>query len=354
MWYFKVSLLLMMLMTAAHAETPVPENLLPPVTDGIWIRPAAGGPCTPIYGFKDGIRIGVEPGNRPRGIIRVYAPYVIGGDHRVNFLAIEPIVGGRRSLSELEHSALDDTRGKRIWFTDVRHPSPPPLPEWSSSRGRLGTLMVGGKKIETLTVYLNVEKLDNGAQPIIQVMFRSDRPNEVGFKVYAAKDSAKMESCVITATMGNYSRTRLLWLKDEVLDSRKIWPDYTGNDFVWTDEIPARRMFKDKDGTLTIAISPSESDVSDVSMPPGGWRFDGKVSTQYWRKYPGTAQKDLRVKVNGRATYWGSHAPIPGGVAFENFELIESFKPGIESWFGITLKTPTEMGWPKGMGDGGS
>ena len=52
-----------------------------------------------------------------------------------------------------------------------------------------------------------------------------------------------------------------------------------------------------------------------------------------------------RVRVNGRATYWGSHAPIPGGVAFENFELIQRFTSGEESWFGVTLKTPREMGW---------
>ena len=339
MSYLKVGWLisaLIMLAAITHAEIPIPENLLPPVEEGIWIRPAAG-PCIPIYGFKDGIRLGIEPGNRPRGIIRIYAPYVLP-DRAVNYMAIEPIVNGWRSLSEIEHSALDDSRGKRIWFTDGLGEAP--CLTWNSSRGKLGTLMVGGKKIETLTVYLNVEKLDNGAQPIIKVMFRSDRRNEVGFKVYAAKDTAKMESCVITATMGNFSRTRLLWLRNEVLDSRKIWPDFQGNDFAWTDEIPAERMLRSKDGTLTVAISPNESDLSDVSIPPGGWSFRGKVSTQYWRKYPGTAQKDLRVKVNGRATYWGSHAPIPGGVAFENFELIESFKPGIESWFGITLKTP--------------
>ena len=349
MVYWLISALVI-LTTMAHAETPIPENLRPPVTEGIWIRPA-GGPCIPVYGHKDGIRIGIQPTRRPRGIVRVYAPYVLPGQQypAVNFIAVEPIVRGWRSLSELEHSALDDTRGKRIWFTDVRHACPPPLHAWQSSRGRLGTLMVAGKKVETLAVYLNVEKLDNGAQPVIQVMFRSDRPNEVGFKVYAAKDSAPMESCVITATMGNFSRTRLLWLKDEVIDSRKVWPDYIGTDFVGTDEIPGNRMLSSKDGTLTAAISPSESDLSDVSMPPGGWGFHGKVSTQYWRKYPGTAQKDLRVKVNGRASYYGGHTPIPGGIAFENFELIETFTPGIESWFGITLKTPQEMGW-KGNG----
>ena len=51
------------------------------------------------------------------------------------------------------------------------------------------------------------------------------------------------------------------------------------------------------------------------------------------------------VRVNGRAAYWGTLAPIPGGVAFENFELIERYEPGVESAFGVTLKTPKEMGW---------
>ncbi len=36
---------------------------------------------------------------------------------------------------------------------------------------------------------------------------------------------------------------------------------------------------------------------------------------------------------------------IPGDVAYDNFELIEKFEPGTELWFGVTLKTPREMGW---------
>jgi len=333
-------------------QADVPTNLKPPVEDGIWIRPAAEGPAEPIIGFKDGIRIALWPTRGPRGVVRVHAQHVFPGKKypTVNFIAIEPVVAGQRGLSELEFSKPDDRRGLRMWLSDK--PDGPDALPWNPSRGRLGRIRVGGKSVQTLSVVLNVEKLDNGAHPSILITFRADRPNEVGFKVHAAKDSAPMESCVLTATMGNYSRTRLLWLKDEVIDSRKLWPDFEGDGFCEARDFPAGRFRREKDGTLTVAISPSESDLSAADMSPGGWTFAGKVATQYWRKYPGTAKPDLRVRVNGRAMYWRTQAEIPGGVSYENFELIEKFEPGTELWFGVTLETPREMGWPKGMGDG--
>jgi len=331
---------------AAQAALNVPADLKAPADDGIWVRPA-GGVSQPIIGFKDGIRIGLWPTGGPRGLIRIFAPYVFPGysETLINFVAVEPIVKGRRSLSELEHSALDDTQGKRMWFSDDVSESPKPGAPWDCPRGKTGAIKVGGKDVRTLSIAINVETLDNGAKPIVVASFREDRPNEVGFRVSAAKDTAEMESCVLTATMGNYSRSRLLWLKDEVVDSRKLWPDYKGTDFVGTPDYPMERMLADKDGALTVAITSNESDLSAVEMPRGGWDYAGKVCTQYWRKYPGTVSKPMVVRVNGRAAYWGSHAPIPGGVAFENFELIEKYVPGVESAFGVTLKTPKDMGW---------
>ena len=326
----------------------IPADLKPPIEDGIWLRPATGGPAEPTIGFKQGIRIALWPAPRgPRGIIRIYAPYVLPSRERplINFIAIEPIVKGQRSLSELEHSALDDARGKRMWFTDEVGSSPVPGQSWECARGKTGKITVGGKNVRTLSIAVNIEKLDNGAEPIVLATFREDRPNEVSFQVYSTKAGAAMESCVLTATMGNYSRARLLWLTDEVIDSRKLWPGYTGTDFVWTDEYPMDRVRRDKDGTLTVAITPNETDLSAAKMPYGGWNFDGLVSTQYWRKYPGTVKPPLRVRVNGRACYYGSSAQIPGGVAFENFELIEKYEPGVESAFGVTLQTPAAMGW---------
>ena len=46
---------------------------------------------------------------------------------------------------------------------------------------------------------------------------------------------------------------------------------------------------------------------------------------------------------------WKSRHPIPGGVAFENFEMRERFRPGQRFVFGITRRTPGELG----LGPGG-
>lgn len=59
--------------------------------------------------------------------------------------------------------------------------------------------------------------------------------------------------------------------------------------------------------------------------------------------------------LNGRHTYWMSRHPIPGGVAFENFEMRERFHPGQRFIFGITRRTPGELGlgpdeWPTAEG----
>ena len=45
-----------------------------------------------------------------------------------------------------------------------------------------------------------------------------------------------------------------------------------------------------------------------------------------------------------RSTYWQSRRAIPGGVAYENFELRERFQEGHAFIFGITRQTPAQMG----------
>ncbi len=343
-----ISLVLMALITSISQAEEVPAKLNPPVTDGIWIRPSKELPAQPVIGFKDGIRIALWPAyDGPRGVIRILAPYVCPGDYpKVNFIAVEPIVGDWRGLSEIEHSKLDERRGMRMWFSDLSDASDKSDLPWNPTRGKTGKIRVDGKSVETLSIFLNIEKFDNGAHPVIKITFRADRPNEIGFKTFAAKDSAAMQSCVLTATMGNFSRCRLLWLKDEVLDARTIWPNCKEWDFVWTPDIPGERIRRDKDGTLTVAITPNETSLESDRIPEPFWQFHGKVATQYWRKYPSKeSPKNLRVRVNGRAFYYGRPTPIPGGVSFENFELIEDFQPGEESWFGVTLKTPYQMGW---------
>lgn len=350
-----VFVLVLALVCSAGFAMVIPDKLEPPVVDDIWLRPAGTSPAEPTIGFVKGIRIGIWPSPKgPRGIIRIYAPYVLPEKKHalINFIAIEPIVNGKRSLSEIERSTLDESRGKRLWFSDEVDNSPTPVLPWESPSGKIGKIRVGNRDIRTLSIAINIEKLDNGAQPVVLATFREDRPNEVSFKVYATNTSAVMESCVLTATMGNYSRTRLLWLADEVVDSRKLWPDYTGNGFVGTPDYTMERMHKDKECTLTAAITPSETDLRTAKVDLDWWVFDGLVSTQYWRKYPGSISSPLSVRVNGRAVYYGTKAHIPGGVAFENFELIEKYAPGVKSSFGVTLKTPAEMGWDRLVGGG--
>jgi hypothetical protein len=51
------------------------------------------------------------------------------------------------------------------------------------------------------------------------------------------------------------------------------------------------------------------------------------------------------ARVNARKTYWASQAAIPGGVAFENFELEAPFRPGQKLVFGITPERPEALGF---------
>ena len=62
----------------------------------------------------------------------------------------------------------------------------------------------------------------------------------------------------------------------------------------------------------------------------------GRRAVQYWRCE--SPQEDLYVRVNGRTKYWASRSPIPGGVSFENFEMVAPFRNGQQFWFGVKLQ----------------
>ena len=71
------------------------------------------------------------------------------------------------------------------------------------------------------------------------------------------------------------------------------------------------------------------------------WKYTGKKATQYW--YCSNPSNELEGVVNGRYTYWASKSPIPGGIAYENFELTEPFQSGQSYIFGITPLSPEEL-----------
>ena len=180
----------------------------------------------------------------------------------------------------------------------------------------------------------------------MRLSFRSDRPYEIGLASFAAPGSKAMARCVLTATMGNYARLRRLHLGKRVILSTELWPRYDGDGFSPSRSFELGELRRTRDGHAIVAASPDEKDPASARYAPGtffGWKYRGAVATQYWRsEHPPPA---LVVRVNGRAKYWASRAPIPGGISFENFELIAPFVSGQEFWFGVSPRTPAALGY---------
>src|SRR5262249_27566165 len=160
-------------------------------------RPAPGPRAQPVWGRKDGLAVGLWPTSGPRGLIRVYAPYL--GQRRprmVNYIAVEPVVKGVRGQSELETSSHGPQRGLAVRAGHSPAAATAPAEPAAPSPGRVERS--GG--VETLTFFLATEPFRNGARPLIQVVLRADQPREVGFRVGAAPGSARMDACVLSAT----------------------------------------------------------------------------------------------------------------------------------------------------------
>jgi hypothetical protein len=163
-----------------------------------------------------------------------------------------------------------------------------------------------------------------------------------------------MERCALTATMGNYSRLRLLHLKDKIIDSRGLFARYDDIEFDEKEPYPYTQMLKAKNGDLLAVAEPSETFDQLASwpyQPKSNWRYRPPFRlTQYWRVDSGGYDHSLNIRVNGRAKYWAGgsddktkYVNIPGGPAFENFELRENYQPGQKFYFGLSLKGAKEL-----------
>jgi len=313
-----------------------------PIAELSWVRPAYGLSIEPVWGLKGALNVGLWPTSGPRGLIRIYAPYLGQPFPRmVNFISVEPIVWGVRGQSELEIGLQSGQMGLTMMTSDTPPTAAPPEPLLPTP-GRIEH--EDGSEI--LTFCLATEPFRNGARPLIQILLRADRPHEVGFRVYAAAGSAPMEACVLSATMGNYSQLRRLWLRGEVVDARKLWPAFQPDRLGFA---PWRMWGRDRlltrDGTIFVAARSDEPEPGRAQYDPDVapyWRYEGRAATQYWR----TANADgAKVQVNGRSNYWGNGGRIPGGTSFENFELKLPFAEGQEFWFGVTPEEPAELGF---------
>jgi hypothetical protein len=316
---------------AANAAKP---NLACPEIGPLWVRPCQTGPAQPVWGHADGLRVGLWPMPGPRGLLRVYAPYLEHSEDRMlNYLAIEPVVAGSifRSFSELEWSALDDEQGMRLWSADSPDDPTPRDPD-DPARG----VISHQDGIEILTVYVFVEPFQSGARVYLRLRFRSDRPYEVGIATHTQPSSATLRTCIVTATMGNYARLRTLYLRDSVRTAAELWPTFEGLDFAPHVCFSVDQLIRTPDGGVLFVTTPNEAHPDDAEYAPGtfiGWKYSGDVATQYWRCE--NPSDELWGCVNARAAYWASQSPIPGGISFENFELVEPFHEGAEYWFGV-------------------
>lgn len=304
------------------------------VVEGNWLRPAATGTLRePRWGHPDGLQLGLDPAHGPRGLMRLYAPYLDHPrDRLVNFVAIEPIPVGAtvRGYSEMETSGLDGVQGLRFWSAD--DPSDPtPGDALDPSRGVL-TVLDG---VERLEVNILSEPFANGSDVWVRATFRSDRPHEVSLETFARSSSVALESCILSATMGNWARLRVLQLAEREVSSGQLWPEYRGTAFTGharfgVDELRAAG------GEVAVSAFPDEANPSAAeyaAQTAEGWHYVGHPAVQTWRAQDPDPQ--LFAQVNGRFSYWMSDAPIPGGISFENFELVEPFRQGRSFTFAV-------------------
>lgn len=297
-----------------------------------WIYPDQKGK-EPVWGHKNGIRIGIAPAPGPRGLIRIYAPYLGLGEQEVfNFLAIEPILKGasNRGFSEMEMSTLDDVRGKRFWSSNDSL-------TWEPSTKLVEGLIEDVEGDQTLTIFIFSEAFDNGAKTYVRIRFFKSRPYEFEVVANALPESAELEHLIITATMGNFARLRKIHLEESTKLSMNLWPDYRGTAFTDHDYTSEQEMIHDSVGSAYFIASSNEVDLAKVVYPDdtkAHWKYQGRQAVQYWKKK--TPPNSLMGLVNGRYTYWASKSPIPGGISFENFELVEPFRNGSKYIYGAS------------------
>lgn len=321
--------------------------------DSDWIRPAKPGDPL-IWGRKDGLIFGLPsegglPG--PRGLIRVgiISPEN-GRPELLNFIAIEPVVAGtgsrfsRMAFSELEPSRMDPgLRGKRLWVGKSQNNSE------EAYRGDLSTLPAKPNPVERLSVRIEVEPYTaNGVHVYLIASVDSDHPNELRLSVHQHSDSPPLEELTVTATMGNYERLRWLWLKNRVVDSRVLYNAYPGDAFIEHENYFLDEMLRVGDGdAIALCTSNEENPSAGENLQAAAhWHYRLPKLTQYWRVPGADIEPDLRVRVNGRRVYWASHDTVPGGAAFENFEVRQRYRTGQTFIFGETKKEPWEIDPP--------
>jgi hypothetical protein len=333
----------------AHPDKPHQNSIKAADGTDPWIIPDLAKGEPPRFGLKGGLQFGFYPGSLdpnnknddggPRGLIRVWSPALPGKNYCLaNFIAVEPTAKDNPEWgsSELENSQSDWKPGK-VMTVDP-------------NSVELKTIALG---VQELSLTADVEKFHNGSHVKLDISERSDEPEQLHFKVHTAEDSAPLKDCVLTATWGNLTRSREIWLKDGIQNSLAIpsYRVYRGYDFAPDQFYGIDKLTQLPNGNMAAALTTNETHPDSIHPLFGSdaWYWGAKPITQYW-EVP-NADKDLNLRVNGRFMYWNSKwaipngLEVPGGITYENFEMREPFREGQEFIFGASTKKPEELGF---------
>lgn len=307
----------------------------------VWPGSQEESEASNIWGLRNGIQVGLSPTPGPEGLLRIYTPY-LGNSHPrvINFISIEPAVAGQRGRgqSELERSPTRGNKpGLTFWASGEKDAQASTLNEANALISKSG---------KQLRFYVHTEKFRNGALPIIEITIDRDHPHEIQFATFVHEDSAKLASCTLSATMGNYGQLRVLETADGTpIEANQLWGETDRLDrlgFLDWHSWKGDRFPRDPRGRMVaVATTDSEDPASEdyAEGTPKHWVYQGQRARQAWKADP---DDHLRIAVNGRLTYWMSDKAIPGGAAFENFEIAVPFQSGRKLWFEIEVDPATK------------
>ena len=288
----------------------------------------------PIWGHKDGVQIGLAPTGGPQGLIRIYAPHLGNAHPRViNFVSIEPTVRGQsgRDQSELQESRdRPGERGLSFWASETVESGPRPVKIPAG---------IYDAKNRVLRVFIHTETFANGAKPIVECVFDAKQSRQVHFILHSAQDSAHMQWCTLSATMGNYSLLNRIGLRaGQFKTAQELWKNTQpeANGFMpwkeWGASFLNKTPYRMYYATLTSTFDDPANAEYEADVPPE-WRYHGPRSKITWIAEPSA---NPIVAVNGRETFYGTDTRIPGGVSFENFEMRIRFRNRLKLWLEVS------------------
>jgi len=121
-----------------------------------------------------------------------------------------------------------------------------------------------------------------------------------------------------------------------------LYAGYKDDAFVERENYPLAQMIRTAAADAVAICTTNEANPAMGKTDPM-WRYHSVKLTQYWRVPKKDIQPNLRVRVNGRYTYWKTQSPIPGGITFENFEVRQRYVSGQRFIFGLTRQDATAL-----------